>query len=313
MRYEAEGALHFRSIDRFLHRASDLPDLRDREFQGLLDRVQQCHIYLIGKRPRVSIVPASVQASSESVNLDVSYHAKGVERRFPIGLPRHLFDPREVGFEAGPFPHRELVSRDRDGRVFAETLLANHIHIFEKLPAEVRDVEILYVGKGTAQSASDRLESHSTLQRILGDVSAADPEGEVFIFLYSFEFKKPLLATREALLDCTRDAHIRDMRAYQPTLRDKISLVEASCIGYFRPPYNTQLLNFPAADLSALGAVRSADFALILVDLDNDPIGGVRIFSSAVAPASYHSFRVDLRENSITSVFGSATSGAGRL
>jgi hypothetical protein len=98
------------------------------------------------------------------------------------------------------------------------------------------------------------------------------------------------------------EAHIKSVAGYKPTLRDRIAIVEASCIGYFRPPYNTQLLNFPASSLSELNAARLADFACILVDLDNDPIGGVRTFSSTVASASYHSFRVDLRENLISSI-----------
>ena len=120
MRYAMEAALHFRSTDRFLLRASDHPDLRDREFEGLLDRVQQCHIYLIGKRPRVSIVDQTVQTSNESVKLIISSHVRGEEHRFPIELPRHLFDPMEVSFEAAPFPHRELISRDKDGRITAQ-------------------------------------------------------------------------------------------------------------------------------------------------------------------------------------------------
>lgn len=312
MRYGVEVALHFRSIDRFLHRASDLRELRDSEFNGLLDRIQQCHIYLIGKRPRVSIVPGSVQASNESVKFIVSSQAQGVEHRFPITVPRDLFDPMEVSFEVSTFPHRELVSRDKDGRVLVQTLFAANIHHFGELPVQVRDVEVLYVGKGTAQSASDRLESHSTLQRILGDMSAVDPESEVFIFIYSFEFKRPVqvkVMERGVPFDrAAEEAHIKNVMAYQPTLHDKIAFVEASCIGYFQPPYNTQLLNFPAGNLSALDAARFADFACILVDLDNDPIGGVRVFSSAVAPASYHSFRVDLRENSITSLLPATVS-----
>ena len=93
-----------------------------------------------------------------------------------------------------------------------------------------------------------------------------------------------------------------EFAGHSTTLRETISLLEASCIGYFQPPYNTQLLNFPSGDLAALEAARPADFACIIVDLDNDPIGGVRVFSSAVAPASYHSFRVNLRENSITTL-----------
>lgn len=306
MRHSAEVAIHFRSNDRFLHRASDHSDLANEEFQGLLDRVQTCHIYMIGKRPRVSIVPGTVNLAEERLQLTISFRFGGEEFRFPISYPRHIFRPEEVSFEAAEFPHRELISRNADGRIIVKTLLANHVHLFDSLPERARDIEILYIGKGTAQSASDRLESHSTLQHILGDVSANDPESEIFILLYSFEFKKPMQAMkgRPGFDRIKEGAHLEAVRAYQPSLVDKISLVEASCIGYFRPPYNTQLLTFPKCNLAARDRAQLADFACILVDIDNDPIGGARVFSSHVRTASYHSFRVDLREMTIASLQG---------
>jgi hypothetical protein len=264
---------------------------------------------MIGKRPRVGVVPGTAKVSGNMLNLTVSYGVQGQEHRFPVSFPANLFPADEVTFEASAFPHRELISRNAEGEIVAKTLLANYVHLFDSLPPTARDIEVLYVGKGTAESACDRLENHSTLQRILGDVSAADPESEIFVLLYSFEFKKPMqaLTGRPAFDRAKEEAHLKAVAGYRPPLDDKISLVEASCIGYFRPPYNVQLLKFPDCPLTALDRARAADFACILVDLDNDPIGGVRVFSSTAPAASYHSFRVDLRENSITSLLDSLT------
>jgi hypothetical protein len=262
---------------------------------------------MICKRPAVSIVPGTVNLAEEHLQLTISFRVGGEEFRFPISYPRRLLRPEEVSFEAAEFPHRELISRNADGQIIVKTLLANHVHLFDSLPEGARDLEILYIGKGAAQSASDRLKSHRTLQKILGDVSKSDPESEIFILLYSFEFKKPMQAMIEPLgFDPIREgARLEAVRAYRPSIVDTISLAEASCIGYFRPRYNVQLLTFPKCNLAALDRAQPGDFACILVDIDNDPIGGARMFSSHVrTAASYHSFRVDLREMTIASLQG---------
>jgi uncharacterized protein len=298
MRHRLEVMLYFRSTDRFLHRASDLQSLHEEEFQGLLDRVQHCHIYLLGKRPRVSLVPGTIEVSDLLLRFEVTYRIRGVAFSHRVAMPRSVFSASEASFEAGSYPHRELISLDDQGEVAAKTLIANFVHLFEEIPAEAKDLEILYVGKGTRDSASDRLRSHSTLQKILGDIGSNDPDSEVFILIYSFEFKKPGIAQPGGQTDLAAErAHLQAVHSFKPTRDQEIALIEGACIAYFRPSrYNAQLLDFPRNSPKSVGETRAGDFFAILVDLDNDPIGGVRTFSDNVNAASHHSIMVDLRE-----------------
>ena len=235
------------------------------------------------------------------MRFEITYRVRGVAVFRRVAMPRSVFPASEMSFEAGPYPHRELISLDDQGQVVAKTLIANFVHLFEEIPDEAKDLEILYVGKGTRDSASDRLRSHSTLQKILGDIGSNDPDSEVFILIYSFEFKKSGIALPGGSTDLAAEtAHLQAVHSFKPTTDQQVALIEGACIAYFRPSrYNTQLLDFPQNSPKSVIETRPGDFFAILVDLDNDPIGGIRTFSDNVNAASHHSIQVDLRNNRV--------------
>jgi hypothetical protein len=297
-KYPAEFFLEFRSVDRFLYRVSDLYQLNEVVGKDLLERLDNCHIYLLGKRPRLTVIPGSVKVG-DAVRLKVEYKLGAVTHRADLEIPRSLFAPEEVTFEPSPYPHRELVTRDANGEVIAYTLLANYAHVMVGVRQEAKDLEIVYVGKGVRHSAQDRLENHSTLQRILAEINSNAPEAEVFALVYSFKYLKNALAIKGGSTEISGVAAGRQREkamSYRPSLDDQVSLIEASVISYFQPAeYNSQYLHFPDRNQRILKGVYEADFAAIVVQLDNTNIGGLRIYSQRVPPRSTHYIVVDFR------------------
>jgi hypothetical protein len=297
-KYPAEFFLEFRSADRFLYRVSDLYVLGEVAGTDLLERLDDCHIYLLGKRPRLSVVPGSVEVA-DAVRFKVEYRLGSITHRSDVGLPRSLFASEEVTFEPSPYPHRELVTRDAGGKVVGYTLLANLAHIMEGVRQEAKDLEVVYVGKGLRRSAQDRLENHSTLQRILAEINSNAPEAEVFALVYSFKYLKNALVIKGGSPEVAGDAAGRQREralAYRPSLDDQVSLIEASIISYFQTAeYNTQYLQFPDRSQRILAGVYEADFAAIVVQLDNTNIGELRTCSQRVPPRSTHYIAVDFR------------------
>ena len=53
----------FRSIDRFLLRVSDIYALDEDVRSDRLRRVNDCHIYLLGKQPRLSLVLGTLRVA----------------------------------------------------------------------------------------------------------------------------------------------------------------------------------------------------------------------------------------------------------
>jgi hypothetical protein len=298
-KYPTEFFLAFRSVDRFLFRISDLRAIGELPDQGSLDRLDDCHIYLLGKRPRLSLVPTSIRASDEAIEFTVEYKLEGSSCHANVGIPRRLFAHNEKSFEASPYPHRDLISRDAEGKVVAQTWVSNFVHLMPSVLAGARDMEIVYVGKGLRRSAKDRLLNHETLQGILAEINSHEPDAEVFALVYAFECHNNAVGILAMPAEISGDAakqHGEKAVAYRPSLDEQVSLIEASIISYFRPEkFNAQYLDFPDRKQQILNRVYDADLAAITVQLDNTNIGGQRTYSKTIKPQSTHHIIVDFR------------------
>lgn len=312
-KYSEEFVLEFFSVDRFVFRASDVFRLDDHSNQDLLDRLDNCHVYFLTKRPRLSLVPNTVHLSTESISFDAEWSVEGVKQRDTLKLPRNAFDAAEHSFAVSPFPHRELISYNASGQAIIGTLFATSVHLFQKLPNEVRDLKVVYIGKGLRNSARDRLMHHETLQKILGDINSNDPDAEAFVVAHAFKYRKPVMVVKGIPAEITGDqalARRKKAASYQPSLEEQVSLIEATCISYFQTSeYNNHYLDFPRRHHRVLRPIYDADFAFLSVQVDHERIGGQRLYSQTIPPASDHLALVDFRAREGRSSLSSFRSG----
>jgi hypothetical protein len=297
-KYPAEFLLEFRAVDRFLFRVSDLRDLREPQHSEFFKRLDNCHIYLLGKRPRLWVVPESIHATGETVQFTIEYKLAGLICRRNVELPRGVFSPEEASFEASPYPHRDLISRDTNGRIVAQTWVSNFIHLMPPVEEGASDLQIVYVGQGL-RSATNRLQKHETLQHILGEINSHEPDAEAFVMIYAFEYRKQSLTFYNVPVEISGNAAKRRRKralAYRPTVKEQVALIEASIISYFQTRrFNTHNHNFPDRKYQILNKIYEADFAAIIVQLDNTNIGNQRTYSEYVIPRSTHYIVVDFR------------------
>jgi hypothetical protein len=296
-KYPAEFVLDFNSDDRFIFRASDLYHLAQHISPELLERVDKCQIYLVGKRPHISLIPDSIHMESDALGFQIQYKLGGAQHCTAVKIPRRLFRSEEVSFEASPSPHRGLISRNCNGEILGETLLVNFVHLFPTIDSRARDLEIIYAGKGLRPSAYRRLMKHETLQEILAGIHSNEPESEVFILLYHFQYKKNLLlSTSQAEINGNlARLHAERAMTYRPPNEEQISVIEASLITHFQPEFNRHYLVFPNHKQAILENIYETDIAAVLVQLDNANIGGQRIYSKNQAPNSIHNIVIDFR------------------
>ena len=74
-------------------------------------------------------------------------------------------------------------------------------------------------------------------------------------------------------------------------------MIEATVIAYFNPAeFNQHYLDFPRPQQRILRNVRDADFAALVVHLDNTNLSGPRLYSKTVAPNILHEIVVDFRD-----------------
>jgi hypothetical protein len=302
--YRTEFILRFEAADRFVFRISDMSDLNVEHIDvQFLRRLDECHIYLIGKRPRVSLIPSSISIDSEFLRFELGFRSEGTPFVTKVEVPRNIIPANEVAFEASPYPHRELISKDDKGNVVARTVLANYATFVSDMSVKgASDIEVMYIGKGLRKSAHDRLANHSTLQKILASINSNDPDAEVFALVYAFVLKKDMLHFEGVPVEATGETsktHNTMCVKYKPTVDEQVSIVEASLIAYFRTQeFNTHYLDFPLPSHSILSKVVQADFAAIIVSVDNSAIGGQRLFSKHVPANSIHEAIINLRHGS---------------
>jgi hypothetical protein len=301
LKYYTEVLFEITCIDRFIFRVSDIRELENMPDE-LQERLSNCHIYLICKRPRITLKTESIEVTTDYIYLTIDYRISGESNSAKIKIPRQFFKPHEVRFEVSEYPHREINTYDSEGNHIATTLLANLAHLFSPLPDEVKDLEVLYIGKGLKKSAKDRLENHATLQKILADVNSYEPDMEIFALVYSFDrAKKHGLQKNQQKPEIQGDEvakeHYNKIFNFKPSLDLQVALIEASLISYFRTDrYNTHYIDFPQNLYKLFSEFYEMDFAALIINIDNENIGNQRIFSQTVSPNPNHQIITDFRK-----------------
>lgn len=280
--------LDFRSVDRFLYRIRDLDRVRDGLPQDLIDRLDQCHLYMICKRPRLSLIPKSITWNSDFISLKVSCAVNGVTHEGDAQIVRSPELREAKAFCASPFPHRELLAFDHEGKVIQQMLFANIAHLIDTLPPFAKQLEVLYVGKGLSKNTQDRLKNHGTLQKVLAEIISDDPDSEVFALVFHFDYRRSAGGVVTVGSDVTGSLR-QKTKPYKPTLDDQVSLIEAATISYFHTDkYNSHYINFPSTDIDAARRARESGADYMVVQIDTENIGGVPIFSKRIVPQAAH-------------------------
>ena len=126
---------------------------------------------------------------------------------------------------------------------------------------ELASLEVVYVGQAFGEAGSrtavDRLQSHSTLQRVLADLAHVSWWMEPVLLLFTYDNPQIIMK-----MDGQGSPHItgdKDFEHYmsiwdQPLSESQvISIAEASLIRYFQPHYNSHFRgNYPTSNLQHL-------------------------------------------------------------
>lgn len=116
------------------------------------------------------------------------------------------------------------------------------------------ELEVIYIGQVFGENgerlATDRLKSHSTLQRILMDYYSSCPDKQLLVAL--FEFTPQIYASFDGLsgkytaTNEEENNHFNDVISNPLKSNQIINITEAAMINLFKPSYNKDFIdNFP--------------------------------------------------------------------
>lgn len=262
---------------------------------------EDCHIYLIVKRPRVAYLPDSIVIGEKETVGRFRFVRAGVAFESEFAL-RGKANADEI--RISPYPHHKL-SLIKDGEEFRSVPAHLMSLICDRVQdTSIRDLEVVYVGMSYAEgrrSAKDRLVSHSTLQQVLADLNNDAPDDEALIIMAQFAAPQTIISfdgmDKTLKLEDDRDV-MADLAKQQQLMTEdlQIALIEAGLIRYFQPSYNDKYKQrFPHPTQRILKEVYEIDFGALTVELNTEDINA-RVFSGVRGAGFHHIASVDLHD-----------------
>jgi len=261
-----------------------------------------CHIYIICRRPSLRFDPSSFGYADSVATGELLYRVEGQERRIRFSRAFPLLDGATYA-ALSPYPHRELRSHGPGGEVVrylpASALSFGQGHHLTR--PELANLEVLYVGQAFAagnRSAFERLQNHSTLQRILAEASYNYPDDEILVAMFKYEPYRVVTLFDGAAEDVINDH--RDAGRFISIMKhplkqsQQVSLAEAALIRYFGPKYNkVYKASFPSTKQRVLESCYKLDFSGLSVEIDTEDLR-FRLYSDKAKAALHHICNVDL-------------------
>lgn len=257
---------------------------------------RQCHIYAIGRRPRITFDPTSFKITPEAIRGAFVVHRREKPEIYDFEQPNRSANP-VVRVEC-EYPYSDFSFRNAKGESNIDGPVAQFLPMAgaHEVYPEVFDLEVLYVGqaygKEGSRTAADRLVSHETLQKIYAEAIHRSPEMDIWIVLFSF--KQWILASFDGRTDkfgttLEEDtAHMAKVAHTDVTEGQQITYTEAAMIRHFQPQYNIEYKDsFPDPKHTSYRECYDLDLNLVAVELDTRQIGS-RLWSPTVAPGWNH-------------------------
>lgn len=260
------------------------------------------HIYLICRRPALRFDAELFQHKGGIASGSLTYRINGAGHKIPFSIDFPLLDGADHA-ALSPYPHREIRTYNANGEMVrylpASTLsIGDGMHLNRP---ELANLEVLYVGQSFAggnRSAFERLQSHSTLQRILAELAYESPDSEVFIATFQYDPYRVLTLFDGMSKDAITDD--RDMGRFFSIMKkplkksQQISLAEAALIRYFKPKYNTVFKeSFPSNKQKVLASCYELDFSGLSVEINTEELA-FRLYSENAKPSMHHISNIEL-------------------
>lgn len=264
------------------------------------DSNHPCHIYLICRRPRISIDPENFLVNSEKLEVSFKIQVKDKFRKLRIDIPNGFGTTDIKLITEYPYNSFQLLIEGELSGEFKSALFLQHS---ENQPSGYLDLEVLYIGQSYgvegARTAPDRLQSHSTLQGIYSAASTKNPDYEIWLVLTSFE--QLLMTSMYGAAGVDEEVWSKDgehiKKVTKAVLDDGlkeqqvINFTEAALIRYFQPPYNIEYKeSFPNPAHVTYSECYELDINSICIEMDTEDIN-CRLFSATVPIKWVHMHR----------------------
>lgn len=244
--------------------------------QKMFEGLNNCNIYFILKRPRITINPNYFSANIDYLDLEFNVQVKNKIEKRNYKLPNFFPDSNIELVSEYPHNYFELKNNATCLKIKTAILLDDY-QSKKPFNDDILDFEVLYIGQsyGTTgnKNATDRIISHSTLQKIYLDTITNSPDSEIWIMLASFNQDNFVaingkIKTRQNNNEAEVDRYLKFANA-KFSEKQKINFTEAALINSFKPKYNKEFKNtFPSNRHIDYDECYKLDINGIMIELD---------------------------------------------
>lgn len=298
-KFDVEHALNLYADSFSLFPAQAIYD--EEALKPFMSVIQRCHIYLIGKVPKVDFVGA--RQSDRTLFVSMEMLGKTYEVNWP--LP----DGMDLKEEDGAW---HLLD-EQGARIFVP-----EDAIFQKLAStyDCLQFDVQYIGQAYgadgSRNALDRLRKHETLQKI---AVQGVPEGYrlVLILLEVVPATRVVTMFNPKAEDKTQGGERIKAgldKLFGTDEKERVSLFEAAFIRYFKPAFNEKFKDsFPSTNMKVLKDCYDKDFSAVIAEIGFDELP-YKLFSGQVEAKDHHIASFNLSTKEERAVFFSENSPA---
>ena len=261
---------------------------------------QPCHIYIIGRRPKIIFNPKEFVFSQDIVRGSFNVQNGISNKKYIFNTP-NLTGAFPLSMECN-YPYTEFKISDMSGKVISNGKTALFLTQMASKTIPILDLEVLYIGQAYGKNgervAIDRLKKHSTLQSIYAESVSRSPNMDIWIILLelsqvnliSFDGHPQKYQTS----NMEDDAHIKQCLSDNVSEKQKINFTEAALIKYFQPEYNKIYKDiFPNPAHNSYSECYDLEINNIAAEIQTDDIK-TRLFSNKIKPSDLHIAQFDL-------------------
>lgn len=269
------------------------------------EALSECHIYAITAIPTTYFKKDSLRYDEKGLSGSICYKVDGDEKEIEFEHFPWVWDENAVTMQC-KYPYKEVINYDSNGNectyISANYLATTFLNKNFSEKTDLNDYEVLYIGQALGnqgnRTAIDRLNSHSTLQKILARTSHEYPDKEIVIFMYEFKHDNMFSSMDGRSLNADKSIKNEErlMNAIQnpPNKKQKIGLIEAGLIRYFQPPYNEiYKIKFPSTKHRVLNSCYDLDMSGFVVEVNCENINYF-LHSKSVKSSYHHIVKIDL-------------------
>uniref|UniRef100_UPI00404A45EB hypothetical protein n=1 Tax=Fulvivirga sp. TaxID=1931237 RepID=UPI00404A45EB len=264
------------------------------------DKYSPCHIYFIGKRPRVIVDKDVFNIAEDYIEMNFKIQKEDSWEELPLKFENGFKDAK-VEFKT-IYPHNTFeiyVNEELFVAAKVSTFLQMMLHYPHK--RDFLDFEVLYIGQSYgvegARTAPDRLVNHSTLQGIYAEAISNNPDSEIWLALASFSQINLMMfdgrtqfTEEEKIADKERFKNVYDKLNWEGiNEQQKINFTEAALIKYFQPPYNVIYKDsFPNPAHSTYSECYDLDINSVCIELNTSESVNIQFYSETVEKDPWH-------------------------